>query len=266
MKRGVGSTTHGYTIIEVMIFLIVSTALLGSAVAGISQQNRRVQFSQSVTGFEQQLQDILNDVSTGFYPSTNNLTCVSSPVGIQANNSATPVDQGSNAGCIFVGKAIVPDTVDRAKYNIYTLAGKTFDASGASVTNLANAQIEALGTGGNGGIADSGSLLSGVEIVSIISIRAAAPAIDGFALISDFSQVSATGSVSGNSTRVALYEKRSGLAFSTINQKADSGILICLREPGNGRKASITVGGAGQNLSLAKTIDDWPRGPRGCEP
>ena len=96
----------GFTIIEVMIFLAVSGGLLISAIATISGQQGRTQFTTGVREFESRIQDLINDVETGYFPSNLQLECrIGGDSGPDFDIDAT-VSQGTNQECVFLGKAL----------------------------------------------------------------------------------------------------------------------------------------------------------------
>ncbi|HSX23561.1 MAG TPA: hypothetical protein VLE74_00460, partial [Candidatus Saccharimonadales bacterium] len=67
-----GTKPLGYTIVEVMIFLAVSGALLVSALLIFNGRQQRIEFGQSIRDIDSKIRDVLNDVSTGVYNYTNN--------------------------------------------------------------------------------------------------------------------------------------------------------------------------------------------------
>lgn len=103
MKRTLGA--RGYTVIETMIFLIVSAGLFAGAVAGYSSRQRAVEFNQGVRDFQSRLQDTINEVATGYYPSVGSNRCFA------PNNFANEAPyflppstiQGT---CVYLGKVI----------------------------------------------------------------------------------------------------------------------------------------------------------------
>ncbi len=129
---------RGYTMVETMIFISVSSLLFFSAMTAIGGRQQQVQFTQAVRGFDAQLRDILNDVSTGFFPGSSNVTCTITP---GANATTRPAlsavaptedaEQGTSENCIFVGKAIqfAPREVNVTDANnssmlVHTLVGR----------------------------------------------------------------------------------------------------------------------------------------------
>lgn len=123
---------NGFTILEVMIVLAVSSAMLVTAIVLFGGQQGKVQFTQSIRDVESKIQDVMNDVSIGFIPSS---TTRCSPGVNGPTFPAGVVEQGANPGCIFVGKAI---HFKRTGMSILTLVGNRFDiGTGLPVTTFA---------------------------------------------------------------------------------------------------------------------------------
>ncbi|HEY4161085.1 MAG TPA: prepilin-type N-terminal cleavage/methylation domain-containing protein [Candidatus Saccharimonadales bacterium] len=108
MKRGGhGPNAAGFTIIEVLIVLAISSALLISAAALISGRQANTEFTTGINNVQQQLQQIINETASGYYPNAGDFTCRGSTDGGSITfQKASPSQQGTNYGCIFLGKAI----------------------------------------------------------------------------------------------------------------------------------------------------------------
>ncbi len=125
------AASSGYTIIETMIFLAVSSALFISVVLLVSGQQRRTEFAQAVRDLQSRITDIQNDVATGHYFETSNFTCdtgtlpmrPAAPPVFDPSTDADVVDGGSlrprayqvpesgstpgkNDECMFIGQGI----------------------------------------------------------------------------------------------------------------------------------------------------------------
>jgi len=95
----------GYTIVEVMIFLAVSVALLVSAMNLISGKQSETEFNQKMRDTQSKIQDWLNDVSTGFTGGDpDQMSCTVSGNRPYVQKIAPPV--GYSPSCVFLGKAI----------------------------------------------------------------------------------------------------------------------------------------------------------------
>ncbi|MDB5170237.1 MAG: hypothetical protein JWN82_633 [Candidatus Saccharibacteria bacterium] len=132
MKKAEGGRSRGYTILETMIFLAVSAAMFVSAMALINGRQQRTEFTAAVRDFEAAVNDIANDVSTGYYANATatgeRINCdVSGSGNIQLKQSGSDT-QGKSLGCIFIGKAVQfsPADTSRAQYNIISLVGKQY--------------------------------------------------------------------------------------------------------------------------------------------
>jgi len=182
MKSGLKS--RGFTIVEVLIFLAVSSALMVSAFALISGSQNKASFTQSINDVQQQIDSVINNVANGYYSAgETQKQCVL--IGGIPNFTGNPVVRGSSAQCIFLGRfiafqdgsneytvynvagarqiavsdvktmaeakpTIIPDTEQK-----YTLKnGLTFKKNPAGVTNNAFGFFNGLGT--SNGISDSG--------------------------------------------------------------------------------------------------------------
>jgi hypothetical protein len=89
-----GTGNKGYTIVEVMIFLAVSGFMFLLAAAFVTGKQSTAEFRQGMNDINTQVEQTINNVADGFYPSNNNIQC-----GSQAAQK-----QGTNLGCAFIGK------------------------------------------------------------------------------------------------------------------------------------------------------------------
>jgi hypothetical protein len=124
-------TFGGYTLIEVMIFLAVSTVLLAVTIVAIRGQQAHTEFISGMndvnTKFQQWVDQVVNGLSgSGASPTsaTTNIKCSVN----EASNVALPQLQPSNGGerggnpqCIFLGKVIhINDQASANNNHIYT--------------------------------------------------------------------------------------------------------------------------------------------------
>lgn len=116
-----GKKPRGFTVVETMIFLVVSAALFISAMALVGGQQAKAEFNYGIQEFSAQIRDIVNDVSTGYYPYNPGTTCFAT-----GSSSA----QGTNSGCIFIGRVIqfapndIPSNPAREGIRIFTVSGR----------------------------------------------------------------------------------------------------------------------------------------------
>lgn len=127
-------TGGGYTIIEVMIFLAVSSLLFVAATVAIGGQQGHTEFNTAVNDVNTKFQQWIDQVTNGFSGSTATATAsqfncsivegypVLTPAAIGGNT------RGANPDCIFLGKAIqinqAGSSQDPRKIYAYTVLGK----------------------------------------------------------------------------------------------------------------------------------------------
>jgi len=131
-----GGKTQGFTIVETLIFLAVSGLLSAMAFVMVAGQQQRAEFNYGVRDFANRIQDIVNDVSAGFYEKTANFTCTAGSQGPPFIVSSDDDKQGTNNECIFIGKVIqfAPSDVDEPEpdmsYRVFTVAGRRLIENG----------------------------------------------------------------------------------------------------------------------------------------
>lgn len=263
--------TGGYTILEVIIVLAITGSLLLSAMTLISGQQRKTEFTTAARDFEHRIQDIFNDVETGYYASSGQLKCTNDPPAyngptITAANTAL----GTNEGCIFLGKALRFHGVggSATKYEAYTVAGRrqllNASLNPEDVTSLDQAQPKLFFSGTNRPH-DGGTLSNGLAVSKIKFVKSYGPAVyddiyEGIAVLSGISAKDANG------LTIASADNRAYLAsvklvagspaftdrfddFSNIVKTGSigmeaypSGTVICLNDGPGGRVAAVGVG------------------------
>jgi type II secretory pathway pseudopilin PulG len=146
-----GTEPQGFTIIEVMIFLTVSSILFFAVLNSISGSQAKTYFTEGVHEFANQIQLVANNVQDGYYENTNDFSCHATSL----EPSITffgPTTQGQNYGCTFIGRVIqfgyIPSgggPLNQSQYYVYTVVGRQFEpqppATNATtnVTNLSGA-------------------------------------------------------------------------------------------------------------------------------
>lgn len=125
-----GQLQQGYTIVEVMVFLAITAVMFAMIVGTFSTRQGRTQFTQDAREMESRFQDIINDVTTGFYPNRNNFQCLATGTGPQIV-PGVPNEQGTNNDCIFLGRVAHFNVTgsNGRQYNIYSVAGLRNDSS-----------------------------------------------------------------------------------------------------------------------------------------
>lgn len=255
-------TSEGYTILEVMIVMTVTATMFVIVATLFGGRQAATELRQSVNDLESKIQSVANDVSSGFFPS--GIICSPISGGSVSINSAT-TNPGSNTGCVFLGKAMQLNSSSDV-VNIISIAGRQFigDTNASSTTsNLTEAKPLAFTE-----TQELYTLQFGLKPTKIFDIN------DGTAY-GTLMFVTQLGGSAGSTNPLTgsrgtlLY----GLSGSTL---ADSivgtigalnssvpaanfkqlvkGVGICLLGQ-NGKKAELTIGSAGSQLSTNVLID-----------
>lgn len=140
MYRGRGVSTaksSGFTVVETLIFLVVSLAMFVSAMLLVGGMQNKTEFINAVRDFEATFADTANDVGSGYYQGPGSLPTCNNNSGVPTFTGGT-VQQGMNLDCIFIGKVIKADS-NTEKYNVYSLVGVRKNSSQKDVTTLVEA-------------------------------------------------------------------------------------------------------------------------------
>lgn len=206
----VSSHNVGYTIVETMIFLAVSSSLFIVAMVLVNGQQSKTQFSTMVREFDSKLLGVISNVSTGYYNNAGKFRC-RNVSGIPVIDTITLPPQGQNADCIFVGQYI------RHASNVVSFtshAGLRLNpVDGKQVISLAQANPRPIPP------ADDITLLSG----STVSMRIGATTVDEIAITTTFGSYTPD-NLSSGSNRVELH----AYSGSTKVAVPQEGIIICL--------------------------------------
>jgi len=267
MNGGKNKKPHdsGYTIIEVMIFLAISGFMFVTAAIFINGKQANAEFRQGVTDANTQIRTVINDVINGFYPSNNNVSCSVAGATAPLVFSNSAANQGGNIGCTFMGKVIQFDAAnssgahDGSRYNVYSVAGRQYALNSISEPpqSFTDAAVRAIDDSSKGvNVTDFKTLQWGTTVTAMYSVDSSSnyTPIGAIGFFNSFGNFSTTGTLqSGSQSPVValipgsqLGQKESDMVseISTINAPLlDPNIVICLLG-GNGKKASITIGGS----------------------
>lgn len=261
----------GYTIVEVMLFLAISTGLFVMMSALISGQQSRAQFTASVREVESTVQSIINDVDTGYFPGAGGRIN-------ECPSSSAANLQGTNDRCIFAGKAVqFGVSGNPGQYNVYTLVGRrlTTATPKTDVKDIEEAKAKVVS---DGSFINTSFLKSGL-VFSKVSVGTACTNCGGIAIVPTFGQKSGPTrasvlSTSGSAVLAAVTDSSLGMNSSQFAAKASklsnadiadaaNGVLICVKEPGSSTQiASISFGG--QLGSSIETKFDTEANAAGC--
>jgi prepilin-type N-terminal cleavage/methylation domain-containing protein len=141
-----GTRQRGFTIVETLIVLAVTGALFVVAALLINGRQNKTEFSTAINNLQQQLQQIIGQTESGYFPNNGNFSCTidTADSNHKLNITATPARQGTNQDCIFLGNVLQfgLDSGNGQQFAIWPMAGNRqgttikgpFASSGAQPT------------------------------------------------------------------------------------------------------------------------------------
>jgi type II secretory pathway pseudopilin PulG len=256
MKRVSGvSQPAGYTIVEALIFLAVSGMLAVSALLLVGAQQGKTEFSQSVREMELIVQDVMNDVSTGNFPSPGAVSCTLARGQPQVTVGAG--EQGTNSQCILIGRVIQfrPNT-GNSDYRTFSVAGIKGSIDNLS-KNLNEATPRIIQQ-----TARTTRIPYGIQVLSVTGAGCSPYAIGFFTNFATYS-LGALNSGARNVDVVPFCSVGGGVDDApvasaianagTVPANPSSGLTICLSDGGS-RRGVIVIGGGGQQFTTRSEI------------
>ncbi len=133
----------GYTILEVLIVMIISSFMFLIASTFISGKQQKTEFNQGVRELASRIQDVYQQVASGRY-SDEYLSCSFSSGSPVTSAIASP-SQGTNNNCEFLGKFMHLSENNDTSYEIFTVVGGRINSTtGQPITNLIDANPAAV--------------------------------------------------------------------------------------------------------------------------
>lgn len=264
----------GYTIVEVMVFLAVSSALFAMIATSFYSRQASSEFSVAAREMESRLQDIANDVSTGYYSNPGNFRCGIGSGGAPEMTSVSPNQQGTNGDCIFIGRVAQFDVSGSGRQiNLYSVVGAR-QVSDKDVTNFIQAQPRAIAPpAATGGIdlTETVQLPAGLVFGGMRAVGASGPSTRARA-VGFFSTFGAGSSGSSAALSVNVIPLGLGGAHGTNNTKAEiitainsindstpinpaGGVEICLDGDRTDQRAILKLGGNNRQLTTDMIIE-----------
>lgn len=271
---------RGYTIVEVMVFLAISGFMFIIAATFVSGKQSRAEFKQGMNDINTQVQQVINDVSNGFYPSNSNFSCVANGFSGVSISSGSSTMQGANQGCVFMGKVIQfgINGSNGVNYGIYTVAGNQFangTASGNPPSSFAEAMPKAIDNSAGGNVTNinltqtnmlqwglsATSMFDGATPISAVAFMGSFANQNGGSLESGSQTVNivvipstATDpNVSAGGATEAQMVTAINNGITDINQRPHPNILMCF-DGGKGEYGSLTIGGTNNSHRLSTSI------------
>lgn len=278
-----GGKTSGYTIVETMIFLAITGVLFAMAVATISGKQASVQFAQATRDAQSRMQDIINQVSTGYYNNDGSFTCVVNAPNLATSRptfTAVASARGSSNECVFIGKAVKFNSGTNADaYSVFSLAARRLNASGNEVANLSEANPVPIAPQTNGStdpnMTEKDSFQFGLSVTKI-AIRGDNTPYGALVFVSTLPKfIGNTGTLASGAQRVTFGVIKSSLLADdefTAAQKMNlsdsgvvlnpsSGIILCLADnptvANAKQKAMLTIGAGSSQSSVTLDIGEY---------
>lgn len=138
MKQGGNrQKSRGFTMVEVLIVLAVTSAMLVMASVIISGRVAKTEFSVGSRQIRQDIEDVFNQAGSGFSGSQSNFRC-SGNISGQPLLSAVSSESGTNASCVFVGKVMIFGTnaARVSSMRVIPLAGNRQTQIGGQLQNI----------------------------------------------------------------------------------------------------------------------------------
>lgn len=274
MKRGLGA--QGYTLIEVMIVLAISGGLLAAAMFLIAGQRQRTEFSQAIREIDSQIQEVINNVGTGYYANTGNFIC-DGTTGRPRLQTATGDTQGTNKDCIFIGRVLQfgVNGSNGEAYNVINVVGLKQYLSGATYKqsqSFAEAKPTAMAPG-DGASADFPDATDRRKLgygLSIASIKVGNQSVGAVGFFGSLAPYGATNGnlVSGaqsvdlvpipntalNASQTSVVNAINAMDTASVTKNPSGGVTLCFQSGGTNQYGQIAIGNNGRQLTTTLTI------------
>jgi len=135
-----GKTKTGYTIVEVMIVLAISSMMFLASNAFISGKVSESSFRTGVNETASRIQDTINQVSSGQYSDQPFDCSIDGGSGNLIFSTASGDNQGKNTNCVYIGKYIQFNT--DSTYTVSSLAAKKVDGDISDLNDIRPSVIE----------------------------------------------------------------------------------------------------------------------------
>jgi type II secretory pathway pseudopilin PulG len=267
MKRLHG---RGFTIIETLIVLAVTSAMFIVAILAFSGQQEKTRFAQANRDTESKVRDVANDVSAGYFPEVVGWNCTATGGAAPVIDEDSGSGQGTNQDCIFIGKALHFGAGDAncgnncSDVRIVTVAGRRqAPLGGKEVTSLTDAKQVAATT--NSPYNESYQLKYGMGVYRVVDGEG--NPLSGVAFLSSLGSYNDSDDIVAGSQSVGLYrvgtklesdaEQFAGDVAAIQDDDRISTATICMTNGGaSGRKAALILTEQSAGISTELVVDE----------
>lgn len=266
----IGSRSEGFTLVETLVVLAVTGFLFVIAAVVISGRQSKTEFSTGARDLQSRLQQVVNEVSSGFYPNNSSIKCVASGGVPVITTGGSPIGQGTNKDCIFLGKVIQfnADNLNPEQFDIYSVVGlrETSPGSGTLTTTVAQAKPRLITFNGS---YDMVPMPFGMKTVSVQD-KTNNASVGAVAFLGSLGSLDVQGpsqqvnviAVSGTSPGTTMIPGgintiQTNLPTSALSPtwtNPSKGVQWCVASGSTNQLAVYTIGGQGRQLTVGLAI------------
>jgi hypothetical protein len=264
---------RGYTVVEVIVFLAVSSALFVIIAATFSGRQAATEFSAATREMESRLQDIANDVSTGFYSNPGNFNCQVTSGAPVITGVPSGALQGTNQDCIFIGRVAQFDLggSNGRQYNLYSVVGarqfsdhdvEDFDeaqpraiAQPTFATDLTETEQIPPGLTVRSMYAQYGPNRRRIRAVGFFSSFGSSAAADPTSLSVNIIPLGFA-PIGNDKDDVVTDVPNVTTAYADAFGNPDGGVVVCMEGEGTDQHALLRLGGRNRQLATDLTIGE----------
>lgn len=249
----------------------VSAVILVSGLMLVGGQQQKAEVTNASNDLKELVEGVINTVASGYYQNSGNFKCEKDgglPKISGGSNAA-----GTNVGCIFLGKAMQFGVDgDRARINVYGLAGLQYSSGTIETKNLDEAKPTAIApnSGANSGAPETEienqNLSFGLRFKQALYDPGAVD-INTIAFVSDFATLTSDNNPRGGSRTARLYAIDPSDVGDSVIQIADnitadnfvevSKISMCF-ETDIDKFVTLDISGGHQLSTQVQIINDSP--------
>lgn len=244
MKGGV--TANGYTIVELLIFLAVSSVLAVAVITSFNGRQGRSTFTDGMRNIQSKLDDTVNDVETG-YTSQDSFGCEYSGSSITFSAGGTGI--GTNSTCAFMGKIAV--LTDREKIDFYSVFGRSFITDIEDLPqDYSEAALAAVAT------PESFGLPNGIELIRTTGggVGGDPDAVGVYVDLSQYAGDGTGGTGEHSASQSSILFAADSYSDAGSLTKANSEVVLCFQSGTSNQFATLTIGGTGGLPGLVTTL------------